>query len=521
MNKRAWSIVGAVGVVGLVVGAYGCGSTKGPSGFETPGGSSSSGGGSGGSNSSSGSGGGPVDGGPASGSFGDASYMPPVQEAGVGCTNLQCQVHSCSNGGSTTISGKVMDPAGHNPLYNVVVYIPNKQGGVLDPIPVGINSSSCSCDALFSGEPMDIALTAADGTFTLKNAPDGPNIPLVVQIGKWRKEITIPSVKQCVDNPQGNIPLPKSHTDGMFASIPNIAVSTGGADTLECLLTRVGIDEAEFSGDPNTGSARVHVFQGTGGNAAANPASPTSSASLWDSDQDLERYDIVMLSCEGSPTAGSNPQTVADYVNKGGRVFGEHYHYAFFANQTQFANTADWSQAQQGNDSYPGGITGQVQTTLPNGKAFPEGQALQTWLQNVGAATGGTLSIGVARHDALVGATNVSAPWIQAASGTSPMSSQYFSWDMPFNAPVNDAGVPQYCGRVVFSDLHVSGSNGLGGIDYTSGNTTVPAGCASTATLQPDEDALEFILFDLSSCITPVGYPPKPPQPPPEAGTAQ
>jgi hypothetical protein len=114
----------------------------------------------------------------------------------------------------------------------------------------------------------------------------------------------------------------------------------------------------------------------------------------------------------------------------------------------------------------------------------------------------------------------VSTPWIQASNGSSPMSSQYFSWDMPFNPPVNDAGVPQYCGRVVFSDLHVSGSNGLGGIDYTS-STVVPTGCASTATLQADEDALEFILFDLSSCITPVGYPPKPPQPPPEAGPAQ
>ncbi len=522
MNRRAWSIVGAVGAAALVVGAWGCSSTKGPSGFDTNG--SSSGGGShggGGAGSGSSSGGGPVDGGPGFGGFGDASYMPPPMEAGVGCTNLQCQVHSCSNGASTTISGKVTDPAGHNPLYNVVVYIPNSQGGTLDPIPVGVNSSSCSCDALVSGEPMAIALTAPDGTFTIQNAPDGKNIPLVVQIGKWRKEITISSVAQCTDNPQGAIALPKSHTDGMFASIPNMAVSTGMADTLECLLTRIGIDEAEFSGDPNTGSARVHVFQGSGGNAAANPASPTSSASLWDSDQDLERYDIVLLSCEGSPTMGANPQTVADYVTKGGRVFGEHYHYAFFANQTQFANTADWSQAQQGNDSYPGGITGQVQTTLPNGKPFPEGQALQTWLQNVGAATGGTLSIGVARHDALVGASNVSTPWIQASSGTSPMSSQYFSWDMPFNAPVNDAGVPEYCGRVVFSDLHVSGSNGLGGIDYANGNTTVPAGCASTATLQPDEDALEFILFDLSSCITPVGYPPKPPQPPPEAGTAQ
>jgi hypothetical protein len=457
------------------------------------------------------------------GSFGDSGSTPPSDGGGQGCTNLQCQVQACPDGGSTTISGKVMDPAGHNPLYNVVAFIPNTQGGQLPLIPQGVNSSSCSCGALFEGsEPMADALTGPDGTFTIPNAPVGTNIPLVVQIGKWRKEIILPSVTACQDNPAGNINLPKNHTDGMFASIPNLAVSTGRADTLECLLTRVGLDEAEFSGDPNTPDAHVHVFQGSGGNTTQSPAAPTSSTSLWDTDADLERYDIVLLSCEGSPTQGANPQTIADYVSAGGRVFGEHYHYAFFANQSQFANTATWTTGGGGGgggDSYPGAITGVVQTTLlSNGQAFPEGVALNTWLGNVGALSGGSLPIPVGRHDATVSGSNASTAWVVTGGGVSPASTQYFSWDMPFNAPVDDAGVPAYCGRVVFSDLHVSGSNpGQGNSeDYTSSNV-VPTGCASTLTLQPDEDALEFILFDLSSCVTPVGYPPKPP-PAPEAG---
>jgi hypothetical protein len=46
----------------------------------------------------------------------------------------------------------------------------------------------------------------------------------------------------------------------------------------------------------------------------------------------------------------------------------------------------------------------------------------------------------------------------------------------------------------------------------------VPQGCDATTKLSPDEDAIEFILFDLSSCITPAGFTP---QPPSEGGIAQ
>ena len=82
-------------------------------------------------------------------------------------------------------------PAGNNPLYKVVAYIPNSNP---DPITDGINSGSCSCDSLFSGTPIATGISGPDGSFSIPNAPVGTNIPIVIQIGKWRNYFTIPSV---------------------------------------------------------------------------------------------------------------------------------------------------------------------------------------------------------------------------------------------------------------------------------------------------------------------------------------
>ena len=80
----------------------------------------------------------------------------------------QC-VASCSGSTSTTVSGTVYDPAGRNPLYGIVVFVPSVPPGAL---PAGAGCYSCS--TLYdSGAPIAYTVTDAAGKFTLTGVPDG------------------------------------------------------------------------------------------------------------------------------------------------------------------------------------------------------------------------------------------------------------------------------------------------------------------------------------------------------------
>ena len=127
-----------------------------------------------------------------SGGFGAAAGN---SDAGpTGCTGLQCQQASCASGSETTVTGTVYAPNGTLPLYNVILYVPNS---TVEPLTQGITCDQCG--AVASGEPIVTTLSNPDGTFKLTNVPVGANIPLVMQLGKWRRQITIPSVASCTE----------------------------------------------------------------------------------------------------------------------------------------------------------------------------------------------------------------------------------------------------------------------------------------------------------------------------------
>ena len=500
MSRFVAALFGAV-IIFFLAAVPACGSNGNRSGF---------GDGSGGSRGSNGSSGG------SGGSFGGGSGSGGSTGGSVACpSGLQCNV-SCAGGTTTSISGRVYDPAGNDPLYDVAVYVPAVP---LVPLPRGVptGADACSCAALFKSGAVVSTVTGVDGAFKLTNAPVGSNVPLVLQVGKWRRLVKI-DVTACQDNaqPDKSLELPSTVASGdTDDNMPDIAVSTGSADSLECLMHRIGLPLTEFVGGAG-GSGHVHVFAGgNAGGLGGQPESPAWSGappahtSLWDSQAHMMPYDIALLSCEGGETYAANPSVLEQYLDAGGRAFASHFHYAWFSGPLEsgqsYSAPADWGSNLATWSGTGAGIGLQangriVQTLNGSTNSFVKGAALFDWLGLQGAlgvngAPSMELPILQPRYDAVVGPGNKpSQAWIQDDASPHTM---YFSFDTPVNQPPQpDGGPPDYCGRAVFSDLHVSG------------DTKDPGGTCNDGLLSPQEKALEFMLFDLSSCVIPDTIPP-------------
>jgi hypothetical protein len=408
---------------------------------------------------------------------GDRATSSPVRRRGL----VQKQV-TCPDGGTTSVSGTVYIPSGQLPLYNAMIYVPDAD---LRPFTPG---ASCTCE--INGAPIATALSDSKGHFVLENVPVGDNIPLVVQVGDWRREFNIGTVAACTDNPvvDRTLRLPSRQSQG---DIPRIAVATGRLDALECLVRKLGVDESEFTGEG--GGGRVTLFAGEGGSARyANrgEAFPPAPA-LWNDLESLSRYDVVLMSCDGERDNLANKsersfQAMYDYLNQGGRVFGSHYQDVWL----EHGPAPLQSLAEFKNQTDLGTVSAQVVTT------FPKGQALSEWLSNTGASSSaGQVEIRGAQHNIVSEDPAYAQRWISTAAPKE--SVQYISANTPIGASDSEQ-----CGRLVLSDIHVSPGKQGDDLSDPDPKYDFPQGCV-TSTLSPQEAVLAFMLFDLSACIVP------------------
>jgi hypothetical protein len=470
------------------------------------------------------------------------TLVPPDAAVPITCVpgSLQCDVVTCTDGGTTSITGSVTDPAGNNPLYGVTVYIPVFPSAALPPFSPGVTCDTCGGAA--SLDAVAVTTTATDGTFTLNNVPSGsgPNgggIPIVVQSGKWRRVIVLDSVMACQKNQIASMDctasdksmctlrLPQSGTDGYniatgqynYADMPQMAMVTGSADPLECILVKAGISLSEFSSynldvAPNTGHHHVHFYQ--------SPNSPGTSLDpkygsvqtgdvLWLDAIDpksqtapyvaphYDYYDVVLDACEGSAIdkealytkkGGGKPyQNLIDYTDIGGRAFLTHFSYVWVEYPSLYGGYASASDNWSGVANWVN-KTGTTDTQDPLDasvyQGFPKGIAFASWLENVGASPGnGQLTIHEGRQDLTTVGANTQY-WMTAHNTTPPFGKSgnfdpHFTFNTQYGA---DAGAQ--CGRVVFSDFHVT-ADALVGNGNPKCYDTASCGFGQTCTGSP------------------------------------
>ncbi|HXX66556.1 MAG TPA: carboxypeptidase regulatory-like domain-containing protein [Polyangiaceae bacterium] len=456
------------------------------------------------------------------------------------CTGngYNCRIDPCEGGSPTTITAKVYDPAAKNPLFNVAVYVPNTD---LDPIATGPTCDNCATPV--SGSPVASALTDTSGQFVMTNAPDGANVPLVMQIGKWRREITLPQVNACQNNAfddPSTFRLPANQSEG---NIPMIALGVGGADTLECLLLRIGVSSSDFTNPGGGGRVNLFVDDIAGGAGIDTPTSSYTNGAVFpnfsslftsvdsiddggfiDSGLDpLSAYDLVMISCQGSQAAGravtsAEKQGLKAFVDNGGRSFLSHYNYSWLrggdlvdGGKEDLVPSAEGAQIDLQTKytltPFPAIAVWEDPATLtyaPGGDgtylvntSFARGSDMALWLYDGGASTIlGQIDLVNVKDPATSAIASVAESWIyQDASGVPYISA---------NTPIEQAATPDaQCGRIVQTGIHVAA-------DVADTHDPFPSGCV-TADLTPQEKALEFLFFDLSSCVTDETQQPSPP----------
>jgi hypothetical protein len=298
--------------------------------------------------------------------------------------------------------------------------------------------------------------------------------------------------------------MPKNRSEG---DIPKIAISTGGADALECLIRKLGIDDSEIgkNGDPQ----RIHLYTdtGAGGNKGASQfagnfpggsgAFTDSASTLWNSVDNLKPYDIVILSCEGAQIPDTKPKPAMDamkaYADLGGRVFLSHWHNIWVGGAFESGGNPKpdvWpSIATWDNQNDPGNGTIDIIDEAGN----PKGSSFATWMQNVmGSTTRDQIPIqnGTAKSTAASVDNTKAERWTYLNNTQRPQNFQ-------FSTP-NEVDPGARCGKVAFSDMHVSGDSS------SNAGTPFPGGC-SNSDMTPQEKALAFMIFDLSSCVGSVG----------------
>lgn len=416
------------------------------------------------------------------------------------CEGLACFQAKCTGTDETIVTGVVTAPNGKDPIREAIVYVPT--GGAPEEFPPLVACDVCSSPV--GGKPVTMTQTDVDGTFELRRVPVTMNTPIVIQKGRWRKVVNLNVAKcerQGITAEQGR--LPKDRTEGV---IPQMAVAVGKWDAIECVLKHVGLSEREY-GAPGTSKA-VHLYDNDDG-GSGTPGGVSVDDLLRNFNRMLQ-YQIIFLNCSDQTYSRAllkDAQVIknlTDYVTRGGRLYVTDWSYDFIQQVPAFAPFICYNDDKPCTVTTPHGFaeatvglrTGnQTQFYADVDQTTREGKALAQWLTKLSRPVSG----GKVRIDDRVGsyvlvrqmaqdlAKHPSTVWLSAE-----LSGQRRPVSMTFDYPPG----PNACGRVLYSSYHTR--------EHDDHTVQFPRYCPTTDML-PQEQVLEFLLFELGACVQPPG----------------
>lgn len=405
------------------------------------------------------------------------SYLPSY-DGGGGIPTPTCP------GQETTVTGTVFAPNGTDPVPGASVFIPAKLPELFTP------QVKCEvCGHLGSSNNLWYTTTQANGSFTLKNVCPGKRM-LVFQNGRFRRliEISVPA-SSTFPIPAGQSRLPRKDKEFHVAdAIPRIAVATGDFDKMECVLRKLGLADGSFD-----------LYEDA--TTLKSPKTlPTFKSLIGDLNR-MKTYNIIFINCtsntyEKDLASASVRKTINDYVNAGGRLYVTDWSYDWIEQVESFSPYIDFEPGASSNTPEPLNAAALGADGLKVSGSIKDPQMAQWLALFPGAINAGHSNIEhfliswVIMHKLGKGTKLwVDGP-IQSTSGS-------INGTRPLTVTFNFNN----CGKILYSSYHTEGRDDeLGGLFPNP--KAFPAYCGGA--FSPQDRILEYLIFDIASCIKPV-----------------
>ncbi len=391
----------------------------------------------------------------------------------------------CPASEQVTITGRVTAPNQTDPVPGAAVYIPSR---VPEDFPLEVRCEVCKTPGTNTNRWWTTA-SSFNGSFTLNNVCPG-SYWLIMQNGRFRRavKITVPKggKKQI---PAGQSRLPRKMKEfSIHDTVPKIAVATGDYDKMECVLLKMGIDQTAY-----------HLFEGA--KMLKNKNLKQTFADLVKNYNQLKTYNIVFINCTDNTfeTQLKNSlvqQNLQKYVKAGGRLYITDWSYDWLEQLPDLAPYIDFEPGKSGsspeaqNKAALGkdGITVQADIKDPNLAKWLGlfGGAIQNGKSVISHFLSGWVIMHTVSKDVKTWVSGVIRSATGAIQGTRPLT-------VTFNY--------KNCGKALYSSYHTEGRDDELK-QYPLPAKPFPNYC--TGKISPQDRILEYLIFDIANCVTPI-----------------